>query len=212
MQHPCDISRMEHHEPTAVLEALLFLSGQPLSLPDLCAHTGWGKDKAEQTARTLAAILRDEKRGLTLIQVAGGYQLVTRPELHDELQWVYKTTTELSPMALEVLAIVAFRQPVTRADIEKIRGVSSERLVASLLQQGLIRDLGRKDTPGRPIIYGTSAYFLECIGMDSLSDLARQVPKELLQDQETDGETIETVKENVSTEAEHEGTLTKSNE
>ena len=165
-----------------------------------------------ETQEELAAILRDEKRGLTLIQVAGGYQLVTRPELHDELQWVHKTTTELSPMALEVLAIVAFRQPVTRADIEKIRGVSSERLVASLLQQGLIRDLGRKDTPGRPIIYGTSAYFLECIGMDSLSDLARQVPKELLQDQETDGETIETVKENVSTEAEHEGTLTKSNE
>lgn len=211
MQHPCDISRTEHHEPTAVLEALLFLSGQPLSLPELCIHTGWSEEKAEQTAHTLAAILRDEKRGLTLIQVAGGYQLVTRPELHDELQWVHKTTAELSPMALEVLAIIAFRQPVTRADIEKIRGVSSERLIASLLQQGLIRDLGRKDTPGRPIIYGTSAYFLECIGMDSLSDLARQVPEELLQEPAADAETVKQ-EEKISTEEEHEGTLTKGNE
>ena len=164
-----------------------------------------------KAAHTLAAILRDEKRGLTLIQVAGGYQLVTRPELHDELQWVHKTTAELSPMALEVLAIIAFRQPVTRADIEKIRGVSSERLIASLLQQGLIRDLGRKDTPGRPIIYGTSAYFLECIGMDSLSDLARQVPEELLQEPAADAETVKQ-EEKVSTEEEHEGTLTKGNE
>ena len=100
---------------------------------------------------------------------------------------------------------------MTRADIEKIRGVSSERLIASLLQQGLIRDLGRKDTPGRPIIYGTSAYFLECIGMDSLSDLARQVPEELLQEPAADAETVKQ-EEKVSTEEEHEGTLTKGNE
>lgn len=182
MPLPCSRENEEKIEPTAVLEALLFLSGQPLSLDELCTHTGWSKEEVEQTARTLAAVLQDERRGLTVLRTAGGYQLVTRPALHEAVQWVHKTTTELSPMALEVLAIIAFKQPVTRADIEKIRGVSSERLIASLLQQGLICDLGRRDTPGRPILYGTSAYFLECIGMDSLTELTRHMPAGLQQE------------------------------
>ena len=79
-------------------------------------------------------------------------------------------------MAMEVLAIIAFRQPVTRADIEKMRGVSSERSIQNLLQQGLIVDLGRKESPGRPILYGTSPYFLECLGINSLEELAAHIP------------------------------------
>jgi segregation and condensation protein B len=108
--------------------------------------------------------------------VSGGYQLVTKPELHDMIQWVRTGNSQLSPMALEVLAVIAFKQPVTRAEVEKIRGVSSERIIYSLMQQDLIIDLGRKDSPGRPIIYGTSPYFLECLGMNSLDELAEQVP------------------------------------
>ena len=104
------------------------------------------------------------------------------PDLYDALQWVRTGKTELSPMALEVLAIVAFKQPVTRADIEKLRGVSSERVLTSLVQQGLVVDLGRKDSPGRPILYGTSAYFLECIGMDSLADLAGRLSVDTTED------------------------------
>ncbi|MDU3112983.1 MAG: SMC-Scp complex subunit ScpB, partial [Megasphaera sp.] len=77
---------------------------------------------------------------------------------------------------------VAFKQPVTRADIEKLRGVSSERALTSLVQQGLVVDLGRKDSPGRPILYGTSAYFLECIGMDSLADLAGRLSVDTTED------------------------------
>ena len=90
-------------------------------------------------------------------------------------------------MAMEVLAIIAFKQPVTRADVEKIRGVSSERLISALLQQNLIADLGRKDSPGRPILYGTSPYFLECLGIDSVDDLAERMPKEV----EPEGEITE---------------------
>ena len=90
---------------------------------------------------------------------------------------------------LEVLAIIAFKQPVTRADIEKLRGVSSERVLTSLVQQGLVVDLGRKDSPGRPILYGTSAYFLECIGMDSLADLAGRLSVDTTEDG-FDGRTV----------------------
>ena len=92
-------------------------------------------------------------------------------------------------MALEVFAIVAFKQPITRAEIEKLRGVSSERVLTSLVQQGLVVELGRKDSPGRPILYGTSAYFLESIGMDSLADLAGRMPADITEDA-TDGRTV----------------------
>lgn len=136
----------------------------------------------------MARLLADQRRGLKVLRVAGGYQLVTRPELHDAIAWVRTAATALTPMALEVLAIVAFKQPVTRADVEKIRGVSSERLMASLVQQGLIVELGRKDSPGRPILYGTSAYFLECMGMDSLDDLAGHIP---VQQEDTNGQATE---------------------
>lgn len=177
MPLPCGMPARTH-KPEALLEALLFLSGQPMTAADICAHTGWSREETEAAASALEQVL-DERRGLRLIRVAGGYQLVTRPELYDAVKWVRTGAAELTPMALEVLAIVAFKQPVTRADIEKLRGVSSERILSSLLQQGLIVDLGRKDSPGRPIMYGTSAYFLECIGMDSLEELAGHVPPEL---------------------------------
>lgn len=183
MRLPYDTHQIEKHEPTALLEALLFLSGQPMKTADICAHTGWSRSETENTACTLEKLLADQRRGLALIRVAGGYQLVTRPDLCNAVSWVRASdTAELSPVGLEVLAIVAFKQPVTRADIEKLRGVSSERVLATLVQQGLVVELGRKDSPGRPILYGTSAYFLECIGMDSLSDLAGHVPVAVSED------------------------------
>lgn len=148
-----------------------------MSKKTICEHTGWSEKETEEAAEKLGQLLRDEKRGLVLLKVAGGYQLATRPDLHDAIHWVRPGASELSPAALEVLAIVAFKQPLTRAEIEKLRGVSSERVLSSLVQQGLVVDLGRRESPGRPILYGTSAYFLECIGMDSLADLAGQVPE-----------------------------------
>lgn len=177
IQLPYDTCIKETHEPTAVLEALLFLSGQPMKIEEICAHTDWTVEETNTIAEKLAAILSDPKRGLTLLRVSGGYQLATKAELHDTVHWVRTGTMELTSMTLEVLAIVAFKQPVTRAEIEKLRGVSSERILSNLVQQGLVIDLGRKDSPGRPILYGTSAYFLECIGMDSLDELAGHIPE-----------------------------------
>lgn len=186
---PYDTRQIDNREPTALLEALLFLSGDPMTEADISAHMGWSLEDVGKIAERLQHLLADQRRGLRLIRVAGGYQLVTRPDLHDALQWVRTGKTELSPMALEVLAIIAFKQPVTRADIEKIRGVSSERILTSLVQQGLVVDLGRKDSPGRPILYGTSAYFLECIGMDSLADLAGRLSVDTTEDG-LDGRTV----------------------
>ena len=171
---PCQ--KQAELEPAAVLEALLFLSGEPLAVADIKAHTGWTEEQIEEAVQELSGALQDQRRGLSVIRVAGGYQMVTKPVLHDTIKWVRTGVAQMTPMALEVLSIIAFKQPVTRADIEKIRGVSSERIVNTLLQQGLIVDLGRKDSPGRPILYGTSPYFLECLGVDSLDELAGQIP------------------------------------
>lgn len=210
MPSPCDIHQVENMEPTAVLEALLFLSGQPMKMAEIAAHTGWSSSQIQQTAQALNTSLAAAGHGLTVLRVAGGYQLVTKPRLFEAIQWVRTGTTELSPMALEVLAIVAFKQPITRAEIEKLRGVSSERILTSLVQQGLVIDLGRKDSPGRPILYGTSAYFLECIGMDSLADLAAHIP-------ESSTETLQSAQltrelESTTNKGETDGKATESNE
>ena len=163
-------------EDTALLEGLLFLSGRPMSTDDISIHMQWPRKRVEAAAASLERRLAEDISGISLMRFAGGYQLATKGELYEKLHWRRESVKELSPAAMEVLAIVAFKQPVTRAEVEKIRGVSSERLMAVLLQQDLIADLGRKDSPGRPILYGTSPYFLECLGIDSIEDLAQHMP------------------------------------
>ena len=128
-----------------------------------------------QVARELQRELQIQQRGIILINVAGGYQLATDPTLYEQIHWVKKETKELSTVAMEVLAIVAFKQPITRVEIEQIRGVSSERILGTLIHQGLIVDLGRKEVTGRPIMYGTSPYFLECLGINSVDELVASV-------------------------------------
>lgn len=210
MPSPCDTHQIENMEPTAVLEALLFLSGQPMKISEIAAHTGWSPGRIQQIAKELETFLAADGHGLTVLRVAGGYQLVTKPRLFEAIQWVRTGTTELSPMALEALAIVAFKQPITRAEIEKLRGVSSERILTSLVQQGLVVDLGRKDSPGRPILYGTSAYFLECIGMDSLADLAAHIPESSTEALQPAQLTLEL--ESTTNKGETDGKATESNE
>lgn len=202
MPLPCVTSAEKQVEPTAVLEALLFLSGQPMTCKDICSHTGWEEEQVERIAQGLENMLQDRRCGLMILRVAGGYQLVTKPVLHESVQWTRTGLTELTPPAMEVLSIVAFKQPVTRADIEKLRGVSSERVLGTLVQEGLVAELGRKESPGRPILYGTTAYFLECIGMDSLTDLEKHMPPL----QEAVSEKVEPFTEDTN------GTVTKSDE
>ena len=111
-------------------------------------------------------------RGLQIVMLDKGYLICTRPEYGDILAKMGKTTPRrLSTAAMETLAIIAYRQPVTRSEIENIRGVKSERVIASLLEKGLIEERGFKAVPGKPILYGTGSEFLRMFGLSSLQDL-----------------------------------------
>ncbi len=159
----------------AILEALLFAAPEPLSLHRLAELMGM----EEKAVRSLLDELRQDyeaaSRGLTIIDVAGGYQLATRPDLQEYLSRLLPDRRQpvLSRAALETLAVVAYNQPVTRAEIEHIRGVASDRSVTSLMEKGLVQEGGRRDAPGRPILYGTSPLFLQHFGLNSLADLPR---------------------------------------
>jgi segregation and condensation protein B len=156
-----------------ILEALLFVAEEPLALGRLQEALG-DEDPAvtEASVRELALALERDERGLMVQEVAGGFRLSTRPEAHAWIQRLQQVKpARLSRPALETLAIVAYRQPITRAEIEKIRGVAADGVIRTLLERELIRILGRKAEAGRPIVYGTSTAFLEHFGFRELGDL-----------------------------------------
>ncbi len=164
----------EERELEAILEALLFVAHEPLSLDRLCALVGDAKsDEVVQALGRLHDALEQGGRGLQLIEVAGGYRLATKAEY---APWVrrlekIKTAPKLSRSALEVLAIIAYKQPIVRAEIEEIRGVETSGVLRTLLERKLVRIVGRKEVPGRPIMYGTTKFFLEHFGLRDLSEL-----------------------------------------
>jgi segregation and condensation protein B len=159
--------------PIAILEALLFSSETPLALHRI-EEVLEGDSKAEiiQLLDTLRERYRQEDRGLALIEVAGGLRLVTKPEVSPWIQRLQGAKpARLSKAALETLAIIAYKQPITRSEIEAIRGVMIDGVIKTLVERDLIRILGRKSEVGRPILYGTSRSFLEYFGFRDLSEL-----------------------------------------
>ena len=162
----------------ATLEAVLFAAGNPLPLASLAAIMDCEEPDVVELARDLQAKLTSEGSGLTVQRVAGGYQLVTRPETYATVERLSQVTDRhLSAPTMETLSIIAFKQPITKPEIEQLRGVRVERALAKLLELDLICELGRKQVIGRPILYGTTATFLRCFGLDSLDDLP-QLPAE----------------------------------
>lgn len=156
----------------ATLEAVLFAAGNPLPLASLAAIMDCEEPDVVELARDLQAKLTSEGSGLTVQHVAGGYQLVTRPEAYATVERLSQVTDRhLSAPTMETLSIIAFKQPITKPEIEQLRGVRVERALAKLLELDLICELGRKQVIGRPILYGTTATFLRCFGLDSLDDL-----------------------------------------
>jgi segregation and condensation protein B len=160
-------------EKKSALEALLFLSGESLGVPVLHDVTGL----PEADIKRLLADLMDEYRarnaGLLIVEIANGYQMVTNPEYAD---WVKKfrtshVSTKLSMPALETLAIIAYKQPIIRAEIEQIRGVNSDSAIRTLYEKRLIKIMGRKEAPGRPFLYGTTRDFLQYFGLKDLTEL-----------------------------------------
>jgi segregation and condensation protein B len=163
----------EELDRRGVVEALLFVAEEPLPLARLQEVLA-DEDPAatEATVRELAQRLEEEGRGLMVQEVAGGFRLTTRPGAHPWIQRLQQVKpAKLSRAALETLAIIAYKQPITRAEIEAIRGVAVEGVMRTLLERGLTRMLGRKAEAGRPILYGTSAAFLEHFGFKDLGDL-----------------------------------------
>ncbi|NPA94094.1 MAG: SMC-Scp complex subunit ScpB [Thermodesulfobacteria bacterium] len=158
-----------------VIEAMIFASSRPLTLANIRQTIGDAPlELIKQAIELLKREYSEPNKGLELVQVAKGYRIQTRPQYK---QWVLrsgaKTGHRLSRAALETLAVIAYRQPVTRAEIEGIRGVDSSGTIRYLLSKNLIRIAGRKDVPGRPLLYGTTSYFLEVFQLKSLKDLPR---------------------------------------
>ncbi len=157
-----------------ILEAILFVSGEPLSVDRMLGVVeGVAREELMSALRALQADYAAEGRGLQLVEVAGGFQMTTRP---DCAPWIKrleraKEGARLSRSAMETLAIVAYKQPVVRAEIEQIRGVDSAGVLKTLLERRLVRIVGRKDAPGRPIMYGTTRQFLQAFGLKDLSNL-----------------------------------------
>jgi len=155
-----------------LLEALLFAATEPIKKNRLCEILGMGDQDVEVLLVQYSQALADSSRGVQLREIAEGLQLVTKAsaaELVGQLR--ASRQYKLSRPTLEVLAIIAYRQPITRAEIEEIRGVKCERAILTLLDKNLVRDVGRKETVGRPILYGTTDAFLEHFNLRSLKDL-----------------------------------------
>lgn len=164
---------MEQLDVKPIIESIIFVSDSPLSIDYLMSILPeFDKESILDGIRRLKSEYENESKGIELVEVAGGYQFRTKPKLS---QWIIRLkkikSVKLSQSALETLAIIAYRQPITRPAIEEIRGVDSGWVIRSLLERGLIKITGRKDLPGRPIIYGTTKAFLELFGLNSLSDL-----------------------------------------
>jgi segregation and condensation protein B len=139
-------------------------------MDQLCEATGEPSRRVQAALNELRSSLRE--RGIALREIGGGYRLHSNPECREEVErYLLPPKTYMSPASLETLAIVAYLQPVTRAEIESIRGVNVDGVMSTLEQRQLIRELGRKDGVGRPILYGTTTQFLESFGLRSLDEL-----------------------------------------
>ncbi len=153
------------------LFALLFVADSPLTIETLSEVLGQPPDGVEAALNQLERELTAQGP-IQLLRVAGGYQLATKPEYAPYIaRLLNPPPKKLSRAALEVLAIVAYEQPVTQAQIDALRGVDSSHTVRQLVARGLIAEVGRKEAPGRPVLYGTTAQFLHYFGLNSLDEL-----------------------------------------
>ena len=157
-----------------LIEALLFLENGPVHVRYIAKITGETRETIKEAVSQIRERLARIESSLVIIENENGdYQLTITPELYEKLGKRYDTRKKLSisPQALETLAIIAYKQPITRVEIEKIRGVGVEHVLHVLLEYELIRITGRKDVPGRPVLYGTTKSFLKFFGILSLQDL-----------------------------------------
>ena len=167
---------MERDEAKKVIEALLYMTDHALTEAEISTVIDHKEPSAEAIKEIIAEIgAQYDQAGspLRVVPVAGGYQIATRPEMATWIRRLYRErlTVRLSPSALETLSIIAYKQPITRSDIEQIRGVEVSGVMETLLERRLIKVVGRKETIGRPLLYGTTVEFLRQFGLRHLSEL-----------------------------------------
>ena len=156
-----------------IIEAILFVAGEPVAISDLCEALGVGELEALQAVTELERTLDNDLRGITVKRYGDHIRLETRPEYAPYVERMLQPVQRqsLSQTAMETLAVIAYRQPTTKAEVEQVRGVKCDYSVQSLLQKGLIKEVGRKEALGRPILYATTDRFLEHFGISDIREL-----------------------------------------
>jgi segregation and condensation protein B len=164
---------MQDLDKKSLIEALLFISGEPLVPKDIKKITDFSEEDISTSLNELVDEYRSRNGGFIVTEIAEGYQMVTNPEYAPWIRKLKSTTTsaKLSLAALETLSMVAYKQPITKVEIEQLRGVNSDGVVKSLLEKRLIKILGKKEVPGKPMLYGTTKEFLQYFGLKDLSEL-----------------------------------------
>ena len=157
----------------AIIEAILFTMGESVELSKIAEAIELDKKETKKILEAMMEEWNAQDRGISIIELDGAYQMCTRAEMYEYLIKIAKQPKHraLTDVLLETLSIVAYKQPVTKAEIEKIRGVSSDHAVSKLVEYNLIQELGRLDAPGRPLLFGTTEEFLRCFGVNSIDNL-----------------------------------------
>lgn len=158
----------------AIIEAILFTMGESVELEKIAGAIDLDKKETKKLIEELQVEYKNSKNiGMNIIELDGAYQMCTKPEMYEYLIKIAKQPKKsaLSDVMLETLSIIAYKQPVTKAEIEKIRGVSSDHAVSRLVEYGLVQELGRLDAPGRPLLFGTTEEFLRSFGVQSVDEL-----------------------------------------
>ena len=164
---------MEEKNYKAIIEAVLFTMGESVELGKIADVIGLDKNKTREIIEEMMQELSDSGRGVALMELDGAYQMCTKPERYEYLIHIARQPKRrvLTDVLLETLSIVAYKQPVTKVEIEKIRGVSSDHAVNKLVEYNLVCELGRLDAPGRPLLFGTTEEFLRSFGVHSIDEL-----------------------------------------
>ncbi len=179
---------MEIKKLQGAMEAILFASGDAVSVDRVAQALQIDRGTAEKMMQNLADQYRTEHGGIRIVRLEDGYQMCTNPEYGAAVRAALeiRRNLPLTQAALEVLAVIAYNQPVSKAFAEQVRGVDCSAVISGLVSKGLVEERGRLELPGRPLLYGTTTDFLRCLGISSLSELP-QLPEELSSGQEETG-------------------------
>jgi segregation and condensation protein B len=167
------MENLEKQKYKAIIESILFTMGESVELSKIAGALELTPEETKALLDELMEDYADDRRGIAILELDGAYQMCTRPEMYEYLIRIAKQPKHrvLTDVLLETLSIIAYKQPITRIEIEKIRGVSCDHAVNKLLEYNLIKELGRLDAPGRPLLFGTTEEFLRSFGVHSIDEL-----------------------------------------